>query len=83
MPDTRRAVLLLTIPAEAADRFDWVAHRYELTQEQVAVAAVAMLSGMIESRDPRALKYMQMVHDQEHRTMDVSLLTQFRGGGPN
>jgi hypothetical protein len=75
-----RGVVLLTIPPEAADRFDWVAQSYELSQEQVAVAAVAMLSSMIESRDQRALQYMQMVRDQSHRSLDAQLTTHYRGG---
>lgn len=76
----QRGVLLLTIPAEAADRFDWIGQQYELSQEQVAIAAIAMLTGMLAERNPRAMQFMQMVHDQEHRSMDVQLLTQYRGG---
>lgn len=77
----QRGVLLLTLPPEAADRYDWIAQRYELTQEQVAVAAVAVLSSMIESRDERALRFMQMIHDDAHRSMDAQLTTLHRGTG--
>lgn len=76
----QRGILLLTIPAEAADRFDFLSRRYELTQEQVAVAAVAVLSSMVEQRDERALRFMQMVHDDAHRSLDAHLLKQHRGG---
>jgi len=76
----QRGVLLLTIPAEAADRFDWVAQRFGLTQEQVAVAAVAVLSSMVEQRDPRAVRFLESVRDDAHRSLDAQLLTHHRGG---
>lgn len=80
MPDTRRGVLLLTISSEAADRFDWLANRYGLTQEQVAVAAVAVLSSMVEARDARALRFLEMVRADAHRSLDAQLTSQHRGG---
>lgn len=79
--DERRGVLLITVPYEARQRFDHLAERYALTQEQVAVAAVAVLSSMVEQRDPRALTFMQSVHDDAHRSLDAHLLTQHRGAG--
>lgn len=78
---TQRGVILLTVSPEVADRFDWIGQRFELTNEQVVTAAVAMLSGMIESRDERALRFMQMVHDDAHRSLDVQLTKIHRGGG--
>lgn len=76
---TQRGVLLLTIPAEAADRFDWVAHKYEIPQEQVAIAAIAMLSGMIADRDPRALTFMDMIRSSVHTSMEFSATQKFQG----
>jgi hypothetical protein len=76
----QRGVVLLTIPPEAADRFDFLANRYALTQEQVVVAAVAVLSSMVEARDERALRFMQAVHDDAHRSLDAQLTTIHRGG---
>lgn len=71
---------MLTLPSEAADRFDFLTNRYELTQEQVVVAAVAVLSSMVEQRDPRALKFMDLVRADAHRSLDAQLLAQHRGG---
>lgn len=78
---TQRGVVLLTIPPEAADRFDYVANRYELTQEQVVIAAVAMLSGMLENRDERATRFMESVRAHAHRSLDVALKPQYQGAG--
>jgi excinuclease UvrABC nuclease subunit len=71
---------MLTVEPEVADRFDFIGQHFDLTQEQVVKAAVAMLSGMIESRDPRALRFLQSIRDESHRSLDVALTAQHRGG---
>lgn len=80
MTDQRRGVLLLTLPYEAAQRVDFLTSRFGISQEQAVVAAVAVLSSMVEQRDERALRFLQMVRDASHRSLDAHLLTQHRGG---
>lgn len=80
MTDQRRGVLLLTLPYEAAQRVDYLTGRFELTQEQAVCAAVAVLSSMVEQRDERALRFLGMVRDNAHRSLDAHLLTPHRGG---
>lgn len=71
--DKRRGVLLLTIPAESAERVDFLTGRYAISQEQAVCAAVAVLSSMVEARDDRALRFMRMVADDAHRRVDLAV----------
>lgn len=77
--DQRRGVLLVTLPYEAAQRVDYLTSRYEITQEQAVCAAVAVLSSMVEQRDPRALQFMDMVKTHAHRSLDAHLVAPHRG----
>ena len=79
MTDQRRGVLFLTLPYEAAQRVDFLTRRFALTQEQAVVAAVAVLSSMVEQRDERALRFLGMVRDDAHRSLDAHLRKQHRG----
>jgi hypothetical protein len=71
--DQRRGILLVTLPYEAAQRVDFLTSRYELTSEEAVVAAIAVLSSMVEQRDERALRFLGMVRAEAHRSLDAQL----------
>jgi hypothetical protein len=73
MTDQRRGVLLVTLPYEAAQRVDYLTSAFGISQEQAVVAAIAVLSSMAEQRDERALRFLGMVREHSHRSLDAHL----------
>lgn len=66
-----KGLVVMTVPEPVAQRITYIGQRYELTPEQVVQAAVAALTGMLETKDDRALRFMRGVSDNAKAERDL------------
>jgi len=80
MTDQRRAVVVLTVPYDVAQRLDYLAERWGVSQDAAIHSAVAIMTGMTETGDERLIRFMEGVkRAQAVRSMEFGTRPLHRG----